>query len=164
MKDVVISYDTFGPWVATYQDHQPALLEYLESPTLDKFTTDEEVWEAIGWVAATDRSPTTDRIPPKALEEIVEPIEKFFNSQIPLASIKQELMNLYAQCAIRGGAFPNARLEVIICGRSLGFILHAAWKLQRTLLEERLVKGIQNPRNTTFHVWKGFNHVVCSLT
>ncbi|KAK7679652.1 hypothetical protein QCA50_017364 [Cerrena zonata] len=158
-KDLVIAYETFSPWVSAYHNHHPALLEYLESPTLDKFTTEEEVCDALGWVGAPDRAPTSDRIPPKLLEEIMEPIEGFYNSQVPLFIINPELLESYAQRALRDGAFPNARLEVIICGRTIGNILHTGWKLRRSLLEDSLVKKVQNPRKTSFHVWRGFNHV-----
>ena len=161
IKDLVLSYETFGPLVCNYQDHKVELLEHLENPTLDKFTTDEEVWAAIGWEPSTTRSPTTDRVPPKELEEMVEPIEIFYGSQIPLVSVHEELMSSYAAQAIRGGAFPNARLEVVICGRSLGIILHPMWKLQRMLLEDRLVRGVNNERKVSFHVWRDFNHAVC---
>lgn len=68
MLDLVLAHDTFGPLVSAYYGHQPALMEYLESPTRDKFTTDEEVYD--WWVGTTDRSPTTNRISSKELEEM----------------------------------------------------------------------------------------------
>ncbi|CAL1703076.1 unnamed protein product [Somion occarium] len=158
VEDLALTYEMFGPLVGAYFDHRPEILDYLESPSLDKFTTDDEVHSVLSYMPATDRTPTMDRVPAEILSEVAEPPETFYRSMIPVLILNSELYRSYATLAVRAGAFPNAPVEVVVCGRSLANIVHGAYRFQRDLLEDRLVRKIENQRKTSFHVWREFNH------
>ncbi|CAL1713940.1 unnamed protein product [Somion occarium] len=122
-SDTPLTYDTFASIVSSYYDYEPSLIDYLESPTMDNFTEDEEVYNALAYTPASARGPTStsDRIPAETFSKITEPSEVFDHSMIPIVNISPGLYHSDYVRAIQGGAFPNARVAKLSLLSSLKY-------------------------------------------
>ncbi|CAL1706500.1 unnamed protein product [Somion occarium] len=158
VSGTTMTYDTFAPIVSSYCDHDPSLIDYLESPTMNKFTDDEQVYNALAYTPSSDPNPTSDRIPSELFSKITEPLEVFDRSMVPTVCLSPELYHNYCIRAIQGGAFPNVRVEVMVCSRTIAVVVFGVYKIQRMLLENQILKKMENRRQASFHVWRDFNH------
>ncbi|KAL4247855.1 hypothetical protein ABKN59_007561 [Abortiporus biennis] len=185
LADPLLSSDslstTFVPWSAAYFIHSPKIVSSF-SPTasLDTIPSREEILKQglLGSKPDSEPSPTTDRIPPETIKSLTwssgKESERDPSDPLPLiTSLSPDMYRSFSDRAFSTAAksanenkdtlkliWPRAKVNVLVCERSMPICIHANLELKRRILEAER-DGLRVPgesRDVKFWLLEGYNH------
>ncbi|CAL1703075.1 unnamed protein product [Somion occarium] len=155
----------FPDWCSGFYTHSPSALSELSAP-LDapsNFSNVTEFLSALTLNQDVEPAPTSIQIL-QAASDTCEPVPNVARAHVQLLFVS---FPFYAECSAKVflspmPIWPKVRREVVVCGRSFGLTLYAAWELKRLVqFRKSLIEGKGKEGCTVrFHVWKDFNHTV----
>jgi len=127
----------FPLWNSSYYTHSSDTMNSFLSSTLDDLPSREDFIKGLAHGKHPDPSPvgTAFRIPVETLQ-LVSNGDTLLRSQLHVLAINRDVFRGFSEKAffdqeIAQKIWPNAKIEVLVCEKTMNYCVHAAWELKR---------------------------------